>query len=215
MRAHLPLAFVSVLLVATTSAAAPPEPAVDDTHRLDIAANMRVAVHVYSQVGDFSVDDERMALDVAREVFATAAVDVMWTRCGPGTCLTPSAEALKLRIARSLDRGESFSGVLGHALIDSQLRAGVLATVFLDRTRRLARDLGIDSRVLLGRAIAHELSHLLLGSSTHGSGLMREVWSHGELLDSRPDDWVLDPGDAAAIRSRLAIRSSGQLRGAS
>ena len=223
MRVHRWLVLVPVLLVATASLlaasaseAAPPEPSVDDTHRVDITANMRVAVHVYSQVADLTADDQRISLEVAAGVFSNASVDVAWTRCEPGMCLTPSAEALKIRVVRSPDRGELNSRVLGHALIDSQARAGVLATVFIDRTQRLAHDLGIDYRILLGRAIAHELGHLLLGTSTHGAGLMREVWSHDELLGTRHDDWVLDPHDAAAIRARLARPlSTGRLPGAS
>jgi hypothetical protein len=215
MRVHRWLVLVPVLLVATTSEAAPPEPSVDDTHRVDITANMRVAVHVYSQVADLSTDDQQISLEVASGVFSNASVDVAWTRCEPGACLTPTREALKLRIVLSPDRKKPYSGVLGHALIDSQARAGELATVFIDRTRRLAHDLGIDYRILLGRAIAHELGHLLLGTSTHGSGLMREVWSHDELLGTRPDDWVLDPHDAAAIRARLARRGGERSRRAS
>ena len=217
MRAHLWLSFVSALVIATAVDAAPPEPAIDGTHRADIAANMRVAVHVYIQSASLSANDQRIALDVATAVFSTASVDVAWTICEPGTCVTPSAEALKLRIVLSSDRGEqnSGSGVLGQALIDSRLRAGVLATVFLDRTERLARDLGIDHRTLLGRAIAHELAHLLLGSSTHGAGLMREIWSHEELLGARRGDWELDPLDAAVIRDRLVRRGGGRSRGAS
>jgi len=215
MRVHLSLVFVAVFLGASAVNAAPPEPNVDDRHRLDIAANMRIAVHVYSQVADFGADDQRMVLEVARDVFSTASVDVAWTVCEPGMCLTPSAEALKVRIMLSPDRGEPNSGVLGSALIDAQARTGVLANVFVDRTRRLAHDLGIDYRILLGRAIAHELGHLLLGTSTHGAGLMREVWSHDELLGTHRDDWVLDPLDAAAIRDRLARRGVGRSRGAS
>jgi hypothetical protein len=122
---------------------------------------------------------------------------------------------LKLRIAVSPDRSDPNSGVLGQALIDSRTRTGVLATVFIDRTRRLAGALGIDYRVLLGRAIAHELAHLMLGTSTHGSGLMREIWLHDELLGTRGTDWVLDPGDAAVIRDRLAGRGLRRSRGAS
>jgi hypothetical protein len=215
MRVHPWLILVSVLCGATGIEGAPPEPNIDDTHRTDIAAHMRVAVHVYSQVSDLSADDERMALDVAREVFATALVDVAWTLCEPGTCLTPSTEAFKLRVTRSSSRGESRSEVLGHALIDSRAHAGVLATVFIDRTRRLADDLGIDYRVLLGRAIAHELGHLLLGTSMHGSGLMREIWSHDELVGRRRNDWLLNPLDASLIRDRLVRRGSGRPRGAS
>jgi hypothetical protein len=212
MRVHLWLVFVSMLVVAPAIQGAPPEPSVDESG-IDIAANTRVAVHVYTQGTGLSAEDERLALNVAREVFATASVDVAWTLCEPGTCLRPSAEALKLRIVLSRDRNEVNSGVLGHALIDSQAHAGVLATIFLDRTQRLANDLGIDHRVLLGRAIAHELGHLLLGTSTHGVGLMREVWSHDELIGARRDDWLLTPLDAAIIRERLVRSGSDRLRG--
>ena len=212
MRAQLSLVVVSLLLLAPTVAGAPPEPNIDES-RVDITANTRVAVHVYTQGADLSAEDERLALNVARDVFATASVDVAWTICEPGTCVKPSAEALKLRIVLSPDRGEVNSGVLGHALIDSRVHSGVLATIFLDRTQRLANDLGIDHRVLLGRAIAHELAHLLLGTSTHGIGLMREVWSYDELLGARRDDWLLTPLDAAIIRERLVRRVGERLRG--
>jgi hypothetical protein len=212
MRAPLWLVLVSVLVVAPAIEGAPPEPNIDET-RVDISANTRVAVHVYTQGTDLSAEDERLALNVARDVFATASVDVAWTMCEPGTCLKPSAEALKLRIVLSPDHSQVNSGVLGHALIDSRVHSGVLATIFLDRTQRLANDLGIDHRVLLGRAIAHELAHLLLGTSTHGVGLMREVWSHDELLGTRRDDWLLTPLDAAIIRERLVRRGGERLRG--
>ena len=215
MRAHLWLVLTLVLVVTTTSEGAPPEPGIDDTGRVDITGNMRVAVHVYNQVGDLSVEDQQIALGVAQEVFSTGSVDLAWTMCEPGMCLTPSAEALKLRLVRSPDRGDANSSVLGHALIDSRTQTGVLATIFIDRTGRLANDLGIDHRTLLGRAIAHELGHLLLGTSTHGAGLMRETWSHGELQGRRRSDWHLDPLDASTIRDRLAQRGTGRSRGAS
>ena len=127
MRAHLSLVVVSVLVMARAIEGAPPEPSIDES-RVDITANTRVAVHVYTQGADLSAEDERLALDVARDVFATASVDVAWTICYPGMCLKPSAEALKVRIVVSPDRGEVTSGVLGHALIDSRAHAGVLAT---------------------------------------------------------------------------------------
>jgi len=106
--------------------------------------------------------------------------------------------------------------VLGHAAIDSKTQTGVLATVFIDRTRRLSGELGIDHRVLLGRTIAHELGHLLLATTTHGTaGLMREAWSRDELLGTRRDDWIFDRSDAEAIRKRLARLRNQRSRGAS
>jgi hypothetical protein len=202
MRVQRSLVVVSMLLGAAALEAGP-EPDVDDTHRFDITARSRVAVRVYNQVTDLSSDDQRVALDVATDVFTAASVRVGWTRCDPGGCLTPPGDSLRVRIATSPD-GKTDSRVLGQALIDRQTQSGVLATVFIDRTRRLASDLGIDYRIVLGRAIAHELGHLLIGTSAHGSGLMREIWSYEELLGTRRNDWVLDPFDAAVIRERLS-----------
>jgi hypothetical protein len=96
-----------------------------------------------------------VALDVAAKTLSTAWVDVVWTICVSGACLTPAA--LKIRIVPSGDASGRDAYRLEHAVIDEQERTGELATVFVDRTRRLAGDLGIDHRVLLGRTIAHEL----------------------------------------------------------
>jgi hypothetical protein len=207
------LVLVSGLCIAAVVQAAPPEPAIDNTHRVDITTAVRV--FVYSTQANLSAGDERTALDVASEVLSTASVDVVWTVCVPGTCLTPMPAAFKVRIVPSREGREHEAHLLGHALINSQTGAGELATVFIDRTRRLAGDLGIDHRVLLGRTIAHELGHLLLATPTHGNGLMREVWSRDELLGARRTDWVFDPHDADAIRARLASRGSGRSPGAS
>ncbi len=216
MRVHLWLVLVSVLLVAAAIEGAPREPDVDDTHRIDLTASMRVQVRIYNAVSDFSADDQQVALAVAGKALSTASVAVAWTMCEPGACLTPAPAALMVRVVQSPDSGQGDPRFLAHALIDSRTRTGVLATVFIDRTRRVAGDLGLDHRVLLGRAIAHELGHLLLATPTHGSaGLMREVWSRDELLGTHRDDWIFDPSDAAAIRKRLARALSGRPRGAS
>ena len=213
MRARLwPILAAAFLLTARVVEGAP-EPSVDDTHRLDLTAT-RVAVRVYNQVDGLTADEQRVVLDVARDVFNTASVGVDWTLCDPGMCLTPPGDALCVRMVTS-PKGDATSPVLGHALIDSRTHSGVLATVFIDRTRRLASELGIDYRVVLGRAMAHEIGHLLLGTSTHGAGLMRELWLHDELVGTRRQDWVLDPLDVAVIRDRLARRGIGRSRGAS
>jgi hypothetical protein len=220
------LDLVSVLLSAAVVQGAPPEPAVvdsarpgpavvdgapfvsavDDTHRADITSSAAVPVFVYSTQANLNADDERTALEVARAVLSTASVDVVWTVCVPGTCLTPTPGALKVRIVSSPKGSEHDANLLGHSLINSQTGAGELATVFVDRTRRLAGELGIDHLVLLGRTIAHELGHLLLGTSAHSTKLMRAVWSYKELVGTDHDDWTLDPLDALAIRHRLASR---------
>jgi hypothetical protein len=216
MRFRACLVLVSVVCVAAVIHGAPPEPAVvdsaplapvfDDTHRADITATAAVPVFVYTTQANLNADDERTALDVARQVLSTASVDVVWTVCVPGTCLTPMPGTFKIRLVPSPKGSDHDAHLLGHSLINSQTGAGELATVFVDRTRRLAGELGIDHLVLLGRTIAHELGHLLLATATHGpAGLMREIWSRDELLGTRRTDWVFDPHDADAIRARLAL----------
>jgi hypothetical protein len=215
MRVHRWLVVVSVLLAASASEAAP-EPNIDDTHNVDLTATTRVPVLLYSAVADLTTDDRLLALDIADEALSTASVGVDWTFCGPGDCLIPLPTTLKVRLVFSPDAHGPDSDLLGHALIDSKTRSGVLATVYVDRTRRLAGDLGIDHRVLLGRTIAHELGHLLLATSTHArGGLMRKFWSRDELLGTRRDDWIFDRVNAAAIRKRLVRLRIARSPGAS
>jgi len=72
---------------------------------------------------------------------------------------------------------------------------------------RLAHEAGTDSRVLLGRAIAHELGHLLLATTTHGPvGLMRAYWSQEEVRRGQPRDWSFAPTELAAMRRRAEAR---------
>jgi hypothetical protein len=213
-------------LGAAAPAAASPEPTtagtaitgsetVIDTRRVDIAATTRVAVRVYSVLAEPGAGDRRISLDVAARALTAASVDVVWTICGPGSCTTPPSPAELIVRITPAPKGGKETRSLGFAIVDAQERTGMLATVFVDRTLRLASKLRIDHQILLGYAIAHELGHLLLATATHGvSGLMRPVWSHEELQGMRSEDWVFDPTDATAIRDRLASRR-GRPRSAS
>jgi hypothetical protein len=181
---------------------------VTDTQRGQLAAPEFVTVRVYSP-REVTADAIRAALDVAGRAFVRASVGITWKICGPAECETaPSPAELVVRFVSSQGRRGDFR-CLGEALIDTEKRAGVLATVYLDRVLQLARSLRIDDRILLGWTIGHEIGHLLLATSTHGgSGLMREVWSRKELRLGREDDWVLHPFEVAAIRQRLTLARS-------
>ena len=82
-------------------------------------------------------------------------------------------------------------------------RTGVLATIFVDSVELIASLSEIDATLLLGRAIAHELGHLLLGTNAHSvRGLMRAV-DTADVRRHALADWALTTEDAAAIRRRL------------
>ena len=93
--------------------------------------------------------------------------------------------------------------VLGEAFVDTGAGAGVLATIYADRVKLMAELSGTDAASLLGRAIAHELGHLLLATNAHSpSGLMRARWTPSDILGNQIADWVLTRKDAEEIRKR-------------
>ena len=94
---------------------------------------------------------------------------------------------------------------LGFAAVDSATHTGVMATIYHDRVLTVARRASLDYSELLGRAMAHEIGHLLLHVAGHSpTGLMRAVWTDAELTQNRREDWVF----AAAERRQLRTASA-------
>jgi hypothetical protein len=137
-------------------------------------------------------------------IMATAGVTVTWPQC---PCPSPiGAGELVVRIIAASPASHPAS--LGFSYVDLEHQAGTLATVFADRVRALAAFAGIDESELMGRAIAHELSHLLLGTRDHDHyGLMRGIWTANEITQQRPWDWMLSHTERARIRQAVARRS--------
>jgi hypothetical protein len=97
---------------------------------------------------------------------------------------------------------------LGYSSIDGQLRKGTLATIFADRVSAVANALYIDRGTLFGRAVAHEVAHLLLGENEHtSSGLMRAYWSGHVLIANRIEDWNFSSEQGMLMRTALAART--------
>jgi hypothetical protein len=167
-----------------------------------------VVVRVYDANGVLG-GTNRAALDHARKTLEAASVDVTWRLCGPSPCDAPMAPGeLAIRIVRSaLPQRYQGTVPLGDALVDRNTGVGVLATIYFDRVLWLAARADADSRVLLGSAIAHELGHLLLATTTHGPvGLMRAHWSQEEVRRGQPRDWSFAATELAAMRRRAEAR---------
>ena len=166
-----------------------------------------VTVRVYDSTG--ATDAERRpSLKVAAAIVSAASVELVWKTCTDrrSMCQTPLAPGeLAVRIVRAgvVEDGTRRELPLGDAMINSQTGGGVLATVYIDRVNWMAERTGVDAHALLGRAIAHELGHLLMATSAHGpNGLMRPVWSQSEIRRRQIDDWIFRPREIAAIRAR-------------
>ena len=167
----------------------------------------------------YNVSDKELsdAVKTAGDLLASIDVDVRWRECrigptrerGRDACTdAPAADELMVRIVRA-PRGLHDVDELGFSYVDSVRRSGALATVFADRIHALASNGDTRAGTLLGRAMAHEVGHLLLGTTDHSSeGLMRQRWTvRSRLLDQGPQ-WQFSTADAAGIRSAAAERSA-------
>jgi hypothetical protein len=150
----------------------------------------------------------------AGRILQRAGITVYWIDCRvPGddagaSCTEPLVPArdLMLRLVdRTPARGDAPRiAALGESMVDREERRGVLMTVDVFPIRTVAERAATRVPVLLGRAIAHEIGHLLLGSAEHARlGLMRAVWSHDELRGAKPASWGFSSREAAQMRQTL------------
>ena len=167
-----------------------------------LALSLVVRIHDAYEIPSHQLATARTTVE---GIMKGAGVAVIWPRC---PCLSPvSPGELVVRITASVPA--STPGSLGFSFVDIGRKAGTLATVFADRVHALAAMAGVDDGELLGRVIAHEISHLLLGSRDHGRrGLMRGEWRPSELAEHRPSDWVLSRTESGQIRRAIRRRAS-------
>ena len=170
-----------------------------------LTVNLQLVVRVYDSAGARPVDVERARASVGA-ILTSVGIDPIWRPCHVSTCTGPvKPHEVVVRLVTS--RPGSATGSLGFSLIDVSQHAGSLGTIYIDRVHALATQSGVEEGDLLGRAIAHEIGHLLIGTSGHArSGLMRAVWVTSELRRGQPSDWVFSRREGAELRRHLEER---------
>jgi hypothetical protein len=186
------------------------------------AESASVSVRVYDGSGTNPAIRET-AIRAAGAIVAEAGIAMEWHDCTPRPehrrCdLTRARRDLILRIVPDAEPGEPATrsaleshidgnpSILGFAVTDPRSGTGVFATIFISRVTALAERTGFPSSFLLGRVLAHEAGHLLLGPLGHSSyGLMRPVWTSAELQANRADDWVFSAADRHRLRNRVTM----------
>jgi len=144
----------------------------------------------------------------AAVTLAAAGIRPIWRPCHASLCTNrPKPHEIEVRIVKATARSEP--GVLGSAMVDVVEHAGTLATIYIDRVDALAARTGIDRGELLGRAVAHEIGHLVLGTSEHAPfGLMRATWTAEEIHRRVPLDWLFSAQQGREMRRRLGETSA-------
>ena len=177
-----------------------------------------VTIRTYNNYG-VSAEDLAAARPHVEAVFKDAGVDVSWVDCwyrdkevaeSAARCHEPlKANEVILRLQATTPLPGRRYVSMGFALVNISQGVPFLATVFADLVRSIARDAHLDYRLLLGRAIAHEIGHLLLDTNRHASnGLMRAGWSQVELRENAEADWAFADGEIDIIRAAAANRSN-------
>ena len=163
-------------------------------------------------------DRSAEALKEARDILAEAGFAPEWIGCRTTApeqrCSAPLAAAeLVVRVSPAAPLQPATPGPLplGYSLVDVHTRRGALATIFLERVRWLAFTARADFGALLGRAMTHEIGHLLLGTPHHGErGVMRAIWSPDPVRRSGGGHWRFTATEARQMREAVSTRTPQQ-----
>jgi len=151
-------------------------------------------------------------------IFCEAGLKTAWVDCPLSMaeferypdCQQPSGPAdLILRILpRSMaQRDPSGDDTLGFALPGQDGAAGRIANLFYHRVEELAQKGQYFEFQILGNVMAHEIGHLLLGSTNHsGTGIMKARWNRMELQPTSLGFLQFTPEQAALMRREVMRR---------
>lgn len=148
-------------------------------------------IHLYNLAGVSSRTLNHAKEDAAR-VLATAGVNVVYSRVPADApeahtvdqSVPPTRRESRGYLVVTIARGfpvNYLPGALGYALPNVEI--GVNATIFYDRIERFkeSAEIEMDLPTLLGHAMAHEIGHVLLGTTEHSTtGIMKARWSKAD-----------------------------------
>ena len=173
-----------------------------------------IRVLVYNLASEPEATRNR-ALAEAQRLFRDVGIVIRWVDCAstsdqmfrfPG-CRVEGMSTVFLRIVGSPAPGFVRLTALGFTVPAEQ--GAVYATVFRDRVRLVAANSRCSAAVILGVAIAHELGHVLLGTTGHApNGLMGARWSVADLHLAEVGLLRFRPQEAAQMRSEVVRRNS-------
>ncbi len=181
--------------------------------RVDAESPLGLTVRVYNATR-MPAALLRAARAEAEPILRESGVDVTFRPCGvattPGGVIDPCDDPLKPFevVVRVIDAPTFNPSLHPHAYgvtyVAEETNRGWLATVFSDRIGDAAARVGLESSVLLGRVMAHEIGHLLLGRDYHGdAGVMRASWPDDLLSHDDAAEWRFSRGEAEAMQHVL------------
>jgi hypothetical protein len=170
------------------------------------AAAPQLTVQMYA-VSPVSPEVLDLAAPEAARILRALPVGLNWVNCSapshPEVCDTSSLPTdLRVRLVPKALASAS-RNTLGMAMWSD---TGSSAVLFYDRALSI-RGPGPFLPQILGRALAHEVVHLLLGTTSHGDrGLMKQEWTAKDLYFDSGSSLELSPAGIAAIKNGAEMR---------
>ncbi len=202
------------MMVATKSlmVRALPEPACEPsiesrpTTRAEESLKITVWVYNYAQVSYWTlIRAEREAT----KIFCQAGIETVWLDHAlsrvPQKLFGATVLALKILPESMAARYGHRLTTLGFAIPSRE--GGTHASVFYQRVKDLAKGTVETEPEILGHALAHEIGHLLLGSTGHDpTGIMHTDWSREELHQMSWQYLCFSAEQAEVLRTNLLRR---------
>ena len=173
--------------------------------------SLTVMVYNYSNLSSSKLAD---AEAIASRSYDAAGVTVNWLGCS-----TVQEDTERFRACdRAVDAGSPYIRVETEGMaegspslrkIDDALgtAAGLGGIIVYTRVRDIARQWHCPEEVILGRAMAHELGHILLGDKSHSSrGLMKPHFGRKD-LSAESAEYLFEPKQAAKLRDVVGSRT--------
>lgn len=176
-------------------------------------AALRIRTRVYNPA-KVSIPVLSRALNEASAIYQRVGIEIEWIHCPCDDALDSSELYVQIIPKLFATLNSPFKGSeLGYAATAEE--GGMRAMVFYDRIEKLT--VGEDTSFALGRVIAHELGHLLLGTKLTengphaANGIMRAPWNKQDLKrkDREVMQFTLDNG--LRLRARVLARFGTRL----
>ena len=172
-----------------------------------------IAVHPSSHVSRSLVE---LMLEETRDIWSDVGVRVVWKVPRTVERDEPAPDVVRVIIDDDTGPKQGVGWAIGWVIFEGDEPRREIHLSYANALVGLERScpLGALSRmwktqideliaVALGRALAHELGHYLLGLRHSGNGLMHADWSPREMFGADRPHFRLDAAQRAAIASKL------------
>jgi hypothetical protein len=168
--------------------------------------DMTMSVRVYNYA-EIPATILHFAESEANRIYREAGVHLEWHECylsarvksADSTCAAPLTPSdLQLRIVR-----RSTVTPIHALVVNVGFTVGNLATVQLEPLLDRGRPTACPPYLMLGRAIAHEIGHLLLGREHSSQGIMQAQWSPDQFEPSAGNSMIFTPDQETKLRSAV------------